>query len=113
MVSVINVRGRNKDELEADQGFVYVGRAVRWTKWKRSFWGNPFPVRQHGHEAVIRLFEQWLHETAEGRLRLARLHELKGKVLGCWRTGWSGAGEPEKPCHAVALARLANALEGE
>ena len=112
MVSVINVRGKNKDELEADPGFVYVGRAVQWTKWKRSFWGNPFTVRQHGHEAAVRLFEHWLYETEAGRLRLDRLHELRGKTLGCWCVDWSGEGEPKRPCHAVVLARIVDSLEG-
>ena len=113
MVSVLNVRGNNKNELETDLNFVYVGRAVQWTKWERPFWGNPFTVRQHGHEAAVRFSEEWLHGTAEGRRRLARLHELNGKVLGCWCVDWSGAGEPKRPCHAVVLARLVNPIEGD
>jgi hypothetical protein len=40
-----------------------------------------------------------------------RLHELRGKTLGCWCGCWK-PGEPELLCHAVVLAKLANAIEG-
>lgn len=36
--------------------------------------------------------------------------DLVGKRLGCWCCDWGGSGEPERPCHAVTLARIADSL---
>jgi hypothetical protein len=46
---------------------------------------------------VIRKYEQWLMEQPQ---LLARLGELRGKVLGCWCS--------PLPCHGDVLARLAD-----
>ena len=69
---------------------VYIGRP--------SFWGNPFIVGIDGTRAeVIAKYREWLE--AQPAL-LARLPELKGKVLGCWCA--------PKECHGEVLAELAN-----
>lgn len=77
---------------------MYVGRG--------SPFGNPFT---HGEsrlaqfrvatraEAIAR-YEDWLLQQPE---LVARLPELRGKVLGCWCA--------PLPCHAEVLARYANA----
>jgi hypothetical protein len=46
---VINVRGRDRAELEADPDFVYVGRRTRGG-WPDSPWGNPFHVSAYRRE---------------------------------------------------------------
>jgi len=69
---------------------VYIGRPSKW--------GNPFIVGRDGtREQVIARYEQWLGEQPH---LLAALHELTGKVLGCWCT--------PRLCHGDVLARLAN-----
>jgi hypothetical protein len=70
---------------------VYIGRP--------SIWGNPFVIGRDGDRAeVIRKYEAWL--MRHPRL-LARVAELRGKVLGCFCA--------PLPCHGDVLARLAEA----
>jgi hypothetical protein len=69
---------------------VYIGRP--------SIWGNPLVVGRDGtrHE-VCEKYEAYL---LRDRHLLARLPELRGKVLGCWCA--------PKECHGMILARYAN-----
>lgn|SRR5262249_5134509 len=69
---------------------VYVGRPSKW--------GNPFKLRKgDDRRAALRQYRDWL--LHQDKL-LAQLHELQGKILGCWC----------KPalCHGDVLAELAN-----
>jgi len=63
-------------------------------------WGNPFTVRTWGRTKAVQMFRAWLPMQAH---LMARLHELKGKRLGCH----CGKG---KMCHARVLAEFADAL---
>lgn len=70
---------------------VYIGRP--------SIWGNPFRIGPDGNRAeVIAKYEAWIKTQPE---LMARLGELKGKVLGCYCH--------PLPCHGDVLARLADA----
>jgi hypothetical protein len=69
---------------------VYVGRPTQW--------GNPFTIGQDGtREDVIQKHAEWIRTQPQ---LMARLGELRGKVLGCWCA--------PRACHADTLARLAN-----
>ncbi len=78
---------------------VYIGRPSKW--------GNPFShkagtmakFRVDSRQEAIDAYKKWIIE-GEGQHLLDDLHELKGKVLGCWC----------KPlaCHGDILAELAN-----
>jgi len=69
---------------------VYIGRP--------SVWGNPYRIGRDGTRAqVIARYEAWLRQQPQ---LLARLGELRGKVLGCWCA--------PLPCHGDVLARLAD-----
>jgi hypothetical protein len=69
---------------------VYIGRPSKW--------GNCFEIGKDGNrEDVIRKYEEWIMTQPQ---LLADLHELKGKVLGCWCS-------PQN-CHGDVLSRLAN-----
>lgn len=77
---------------------VYVGRPSKW--------GNPFShtgglaiYRTKTRLESIRKYRAWIL-TGEGKHLLKDLHELKGKVLGCWCA--------PMPCHAEVLVQLAN-----
>ena len=71
---------------------VYIGRP--------SCWGNPFEIGRDGdREEVIRKYEEWIMKQPH---LLARLGELKGKVLGCWCH--------PRACHGDVLARLADSI---
>ena len=139
--TVINVRGKRREELEGDPNFVYVGRTVPRTEWKNLGWGNPFKEGQDPGRAMkdlmpfVRAAEQSLSIAIEGALTAEKAVEfyghyvkalwilfpewreragaLRGKKLGCWCCDWPGEGEPSAPCHAVVLARLVDSLGGE
>jgi hypothetical protein len=80
--------------------------------------GNPFPVMVFGRKRAVALFAEWLdapdaeslgfhgREAAELNARraviLARLHELRGRDLGCWCP-------LSIPCHRTVLLEKANA----
>ena len=77
---------------------VYVGRPTKW--------GNPYSHKNDTkaqfkvdtREQAIAAYRKWITE-GDGMHLLSDLHELKGKVLGCWC-------HPQA-CHADALAELA------
>lgn len=53
---------------------VYIGRGSKW--------GNPFKIGEHGdREEVISKYEAYIMSNPE---LISQLHELNGKVLGCW-----------------------------
>jgi hypothetical protein len=77
---------------------VYIGRAVPRFGLGRSLWANPFAMTRGASRAqVIEAFETWIVRQPQ---RMARIGELRGKVLGCWCK--------PKPCHGDTLARLAD-----
>jgi hypothetical protein len=74
---------------------VYIGRP--------GIWGNPWVIGQHGtREEVIARYETYIRARPD---LLARLPELRGKVLGCWCG-------PQQPCHGDVLLRLLAEQEG-
>lgn len=138
--TVISVRKRNSRVLLADPNFIYVGRRI-WhgdaLGWPASIWGNPFkPGMTLGqalaiwkakhragvldrasmelgagaalHATAADLYDRYV--LANPHLR-SRLHELRGKTLGCWCGSWK-PGELEIGCHAVVLAKLADGPAG-
>lgn len=74
-----------------------------------SKWGNPFSSKENTlaefkvatREEAISNYEQWITK-GDGMHLLKDLHELKGKVLGCWC-------HPKK-CHGDVLVKLVNKL---
>jgi hypothetical protein len=72
---------------------VYIGRPSKW--------GNPFTIGRDGtREEVIAKYREWI--KSQPRL-LADLHELEGKVLGCWCS--------PQACHGDVLSELAEDLK--
>lgn len=76
---------------------VYIGRPSKW--------GNPYSHKE-GTKATFKVdtveeaianYRNWIKGNPE---LLDDLHELKGKVLGCWCS--------PKPCHGDILMELAN-----
>lgn len=71
---------------------IYIGRPSKW--------GNPFAIGVDGNRAeVIRKYEEWIRTRPH---LMADLHELRGKVLGCWCA--------PKPCHGDVLIKLVEEL---
>ena len=78
---------------------VYIGRG------RGSIWGNPFtfkpgttaPHVMATREAAVEAYRVWILRQPD---LLARVKELRGKVLGCWC-------QPAA-CHGEVLARLAD-----
>jgi O-acetyl-ADP-ribose deacetylase (regulator of RNase III) len=68
---------------------VYIGRP--------GLWGNPYAIGKDGTRAeVITKYRRYLEDSPE---LMARLPELRGKILGCWCA--------PQPCHGDILAELA------
>jgi hypothetical protein len=129
--TVMNVRGHRPDELLARSDFVYVGRAVPRVGWKASIWGNPNHVRRGEDPAkAVDVYREFIETALDFPMKLPsdcspyeldeqtnaleiclNLYTLRGKCLGCWCCDWDGTGEPERPCHAVVLAQLADSLD--
>ena len=77
---------------------VYIGRGVPRSGLKASVWGNPFKLGKDGtREEIMAKFREWLPTQPE---LMARLPELKGKVLGCWCA--------LEACHGDILSEFAN-----
>lgn len=73
---------------------VYIGRPSKW--------GNPFRLEREADRAALLVrYEEWLRRQPD---LMASLHELRGKVLGCWCA--------PRACHGDVLARLADELDG-
>lgn len=125
--TVACVRGMTPSALLTDPRKLYVGRRGRHG-WKGSRWSNPF--RDDGGAVEVqydRVDPDWFHRTftaaairgkrpvdfyspwldTQPRL-LAAIPELVGFELCCWCGSWA-PGEPDMPCHAVVLAKRANA----
>lgn len=91
--------------LNSEPYDIYIGRANRWKRLRKSIWANPFrvdtPQKKYDgdRDTVIAKYRAWLMEQPE---LLAKLPELKGKRLGCWC-------KPEA-CHGDVLAELAERL---
>ena len=81
MVRVVHCKKESYD--------VYIGRP--------SIWGNPFQIDKDGTRSeVIQKYIEWFSTNDELK---GRIHELKGKVLGCWC-------KPRR-CHGDFLAQMA------
>lgn len=117
--TVISVRGQSRAKLLEDPDFLYVGRGMPRQGWKRSIWCNPYRVAKKRFRTdddhccataaiAIERFERRIKVLLRDFPDQFRLADLRGKKLACWCGNWS-PGEPEIECHAVILAKLANA----
>jgi len=67
---------------------VYIGRPSKW--------GNPFEIGVDGTRAeVIKKYREWIKNNP---VLMSQIHELDGKVLGCWCH--------PLPCHGDVLVEL-------
>lgn len=74
---------------------VYIGR--KNGDLPQSKWANPFIVGKDCERGeCIAKYREWILTQPQ---LLADLHELEGKVLGCWC-------KPEKKCHGDVLVEL-------
>lgn len=78
---------------------IYIGRETRMHT--DDGWGNPFAIGRDGDRSqVIAKYRLWI--LTQPKL-LARLPDLRGKVLGCWCSPLA--------CHGDVLAEMADALD--
>jgi hypothetical protein len=78
---------------------VYIGRPSKWGNVYSHLPGTLAQYRVSTREEAIQKYRDWIQTQPE---LMAALHELKGKVLGCWCR--------PKYCHGDVLAELADAL---
>lgn len=73
---------------------IYIGRPSKW--------GNPFEIGKDGNrKQVIEKYRGWILDQPE---LMNSLHELEGKILGCWC-------HPQA-CHGDVLVELLNGKGG-
>jgi hypothetical protein len=83
---------------------VYIGREVKYGGWNlpKSKWHNPFravkPATFEEKMIAINKFENHLRASP---VLMSSLHELDGKVLGCWCKV-----DPTTPCHGDVLVKM-------
>lgn len=71
---------------------IYIGRGNKWE--------NPFIIGKDGtRKEVIKKYEQYI---LNNKKLIGEIHELKGKVLGCWC-------KPKK-CHGDILVKIVEKL---
>ncbi len=88
MTRVVHVRKEDYD--------IYIGRG--FLEFWESDWHNPFRLGHDGNrKEVLQKYRDYLSSRPD---LLARLHELRGKTLGCWC-------KPQT-CHGDVLAELAD-----
>ena len=88
---------------------VYIGRGIVEVDGKKveNKWGNPYSHREgtlakfkvNSRKEAIEMYEKYLLSNEK---LMNDLHELRGKILGCWCT--------PKPCHGQILAKYADAV---
>jgi len=92
---------------------VYIGRGS-WlgqpSLWQNLYSHKPGTAARYVVGSVEEAIAACEADVRSDPRRMSRLHELRGKTLGCWcRT----AKNPDAPCHGAMLARLADGPEGE
>jgi len=84
-------------EWRQDPNNIYIGRDMSFyvKGAQKSKWHNPFNAKKYGRSECLKLFKEYMMENKQ---LLSELHELDGKVLGCWC-------KPED-CHGDILIEL-------
>lgn len=80
---------------------VYVGRGSKWGNIYSHKSGTTAEIIVATREEAVEKYREWIMTQPS---LLADLHELKGKVLGCWCG-------PRQACHGKVLAELADASD--
>ena len=88
---------------------IYIGRAFG-TKGK---WGNPYSHKEgtlakyktNTRVEAIEAYRDYIL-NGEGKHLLNDLHELKGKILGCWCGSYSIKDKDNLRCHGQILLEL-------
>lgn len=101
---------------------VYIGRGRDPRTGEPGRWGNPFSHRPSSvagvtvvssREEAIERYRRWLWEGIKGgRVDLAELASLHGKVLGCWCAPRACHGEVLEDAAFWALGEQARRLAG-
>ena len=99
---IVRIKRTRRGVIQQDCD-VYIGRACTMGGWnlRPSKWRNPFSVKECGSaEAAVQRYKEYILKKPA---LLKDLHELEGKVLGCWcKPG---------PCHGDVLVELFQASE--
>ncbi len=99
MTQVVHVR--KFSFVQFTSNCVYIGRD--YDGFKDEGWGNPFHIGKDGNrKEVLRKYREWVVKQPA---LLARLHELDGKILGCWCKPYL--------CHGDVLRELVDEYRGQ
>lgn len=96
--TVINIHKAKKG------GYEYIGRGSKWGNPFSHLVGTKAAYLVQSRDEAISEFKKWITE-GEGVFLLSSLHEIRGKVLGCYCA--------PLPCHGHVLAELCDKYLGE
>lgn len=78
---------------------IYIGRPSKFGNPYSHKDGTKAKFKSKSRKESIELFREWI-TNGDGKYLLNDLHEIRGKVIGCWCK--------PKPCHGDVLAELAD-----
>lgn len=81
--------------ITVDPHQIFVGRP--------SIWGNPFVIGRDGIRSEV--IEKYYWYVKNNSYLMSRIHELKGKILGCYCK--------PKSCHGDMLIKIIEELDAE
>lgn len=92
-----------------EQYDIYIGRC----KGEKGKWGNPYSHKKgtlakfkvDTVKEAIEAYRKWITE-GDGKHLLNDLHELEGKILGCWCGNFSLEDRNNLRCHGQVLLEL-------
>lgn len=97
---VVKLKRRGGEVIQSCD--VYIGRRCTKGGWNlpRSKWANPYTIRDFDG-SVKACIEEYKKYVLSRQDLMNSLHELDGKVLGCWCKG-----KPSDLCHGDVLVEL-------
>jgi len=89
---------------------IYIGRPSKW--------GNPYShkagtlakFKVNTRIEAIEAYREWITK-GEGKHLLNDLHELKGKILGCWCGTFTIEDKDKLKCHGQILLELCSQIK--
>ena len=95
---LVNIRKVNLPKWIRNPKNIYIGRRTNFLKGSK--WANPYRIScTNSREQVVERFSVYIRNN---RKLLREIHQLKGKVLGCWCV--------PKLCHGQVLQQLVQVL---
>jgi len=88
---------------------IFIGRPSKWSNPFSNKLNSNARYKTKSRKESVEKHKEWLI-NGDGQYLLKDLHELKGKILGCWCDNGSGSTK-NKTCHGDIIVKLVNDLD--